>query len=72
MSNMSDYEINEKDIETVLRYLKIHNPKNADRDYAVQLLEAMQVTAHDIVQSGVFTDEELLSAIKSVEEKRSN
>jgi hypothetical protein len=72
MSNMSDYEINEKDIETVLRYLKIHNPENADRDYAVQLLEAMQDTAHNIVQSGVFTDDELLGAIKSVEEKRSN
>jgi TRAP-type uncharacterized transport system substrate-binding protein len=72
MSNMSDYEINEKDIETVLRYLKIHNPENADRDYAVQLLKAMQNTAHNIVQSGVFADEELLNAIKSVEEKRSN
>jgi TRAP-type uncharacterized transport system substrate-binding protein len=72
MSNMSDYEINDKDIETVLRYLKIHNPENTDRDYAVQLLKAMQNTAHNIVQSGVFTDEELLNAIKSVEEKRSN
>jgi threonine synthase len=72
MSNMSDYEINDKDIETVLRYLKIHNPENADRDYAVQLLEAMQNTAHNIVQSGVFTDNELLNAIKSVEEERSN
>ena len=72
MGNMSDYEINEEDIKAVLRYLKIHNPENADRDYAVQLLEAMQDTAHNIVQSGIFTDEELLSAIKSVEEKRSN
>ncbi len=36
---MSGYIINEDDIEKMLRFLELHDPKNADRDYAVQLLE---------------------------------
>ena len=49
MSDMSSYEINEEDIESVVKYLKIHDPENADRDYAIQLLEAMQQTAKELV-----------------------
>lgn len=49
---MSDYVLNEKDIESTIKYLKIFDPKNADRDYAIQLLEVMQITAKDIVKDG--------------------
>ncbi len=49
---MSDYVLNEKDIESTIRYLKIFDPKNADRDYAIQLLEVMQSTAEGIVKDG--------------------
>lgn len=46
---MSDYEINEKDIESVLEYLSHHDSANADREYAVQLLYSMQETAKELV-----------------------
>lgn len=49
---MSGYAINEKDIESVIRYMKIFDPKNADRDYAIQLLELMQGMAIDVVKTG--------------------
>lgn len=43
---MSDYEINEKDIESVVRYLKIFHPENANREYAVEMLVYLQATFH--------------------------
>jgi hypothetical protein len=49
---MGDYVLNEKDIESTIKYLKIFDPKNADRDYAIQLLAVMQITAKDIVKDG--------------------
>lgn len=49
---MSDYAINEKDIESVIRYMKIFDPKNADRDYAIQLLEVMQGIAMEVAKEG--------------------
>lgn len=49
---MSDYVLNEKDIKSTIKYLKIFDPKNADRDYAIQLLEVMQIIAKDIVKDG--------------------
>lgn len=47
---MSEYEKNEKDIESVINYLKIYDPENADREYAVQLLELMEGLASDLVK----------------------
>jgi hypothetical protein len=45
---MSDYEINEKDIDSVIRYLKIHDPDNATPEKAIALLEEMQAGIHEI------------------------
>ena len=56
---MSDYVLNEADIEKVLNYLRIHDPKNADRDYAIQKLELMMSTASEIVHSSGLSDEEI-------------
>ena len=42
-------EITEEDITKVINYLKIHEPKNADREYAVQLLESMNEYAKELV-----------------------
>jgi hypothetical protein len=48
---MKDYEINEKDIQSVIHHLELHDPKNADRDYAIQLLGIMQEIAGNLVRS---------------------
>lgn len=52
MHKMTGYKINEKDIQSVIRYLKIHDPENADREYAIQILELM----HDIAKRMVKKD----------------
>jgi hypothetical protein len=64
-TDMSNYEFTEVDIQKVLNYLTIHSPENADRDYAIQLLEQMQDKAFNIVNSGVLTDEEIEQALES-------
>lgn len=64
-TDMSNYEFTEEDVQKVLNYLTIHSPENADRDYAVQLLEQMQDKAFNIVNSGVLTDEEIEQALES-------
>lgn len=61
---MEGYQINEKDIETVIRYLKIHDPKNADRDYAIQYLESLQGVASEIAQNNSELAEILRQALK--------
>jgi hypothetical protein len=36
------YELNEKDIASIVRYLKIHEPENATRERAIALLEDLR------------------------------
>lgn len=40
------YEINEKDIESVIRWLKINDPQNANREKAVAMLQDMKAGFH--------------------------
>ncbi len=61
---MSDYVLNEEDIEKVINYLKIHDPKNADRDYAIQKLELMMSSASEIVRSGALSDEQIQQGLE--------
>lgn len=61
-----DYQINEEDIQAIIRYQKIHDPENADRDYAIQLIEAMQSFGSELARS----DEALAEAIKKVNAKK--
>lgn len=47
MTNIpDDYELNEKDIESTIRFLKIHDPENANRETAIEFLEYMRLAAH--------------------------
>ncbi len=61
---MSDYVLNEADIAKMLNFLRIHDPENADRDYAIQKLESMMSTASEAVRNGGLTDEELEQEFK--------
>ena len=45
---MKNYQMNEKDIECVINYLKIFDPKNATPEMAIELLEYMQATYHNM------------------------
>jgi len=41
-----DYEINEKDIDSVLRFLKLNDPEHATPEMAIAILERMQAAFH--------------------------
>ncbi len=53
------YEINEKDIESVINFLKIHDPENAKPEMAIEILEAMQAKFHMMTH----TDPDMLKQI---------
>ena len=43
-----DYEINEKDIDSVLHYLKLTDPSNATPEIAIAMLEDMHAVSHTL------------------------
>lgn len=47
-TQMTDYEINEKDIDTVLNILKKSDPEHATPEMAISILENMQATFHEL------------------------
>lgn len=42
----NEYEINEKDIDSVIRYLKTVDPENATPETAIDILEELQARVH--------------------------
>ena len=50
---------------SVIKYLKIHNPENADREYAIQLLNLMQNSMGQIARSVDLTDDQIQQAMSS-------
>ena len=64
MKDAIGYEINEKDIATVIRHLKIHDPANADREYAIQVLELMHEIAKRVANADLEAAELFLEALK--------
>lgn len=72
---MDAYKISEEDIAAIIRNLEIHDPQNADREYALQILEIMSKIAKRVVAKGPeFTDLFLqaLSEKKKEEEDQRN
>ncbi len=65
---MSDYKINEQDIDSVIRYLKIHDPVNATPEKAIAMLEELQAGIHNIGHE----DPELLKKLQEMLRKDSN
>ncbi len=41
---MEHYKITDDDIQGIIYYLKVYHPENANREYAVELLEYMKAT----------------------------
>lgn len=62
-----EYHQNEEDVQKVIRYLQIHDPKNANREYAIQYIESMQGFGNELARS----DEGLAEAVKKkLDEKK--
>ena len=63
--NLHLYEDKET-IQKTLRYLEIHDPENATRDYAIGFLKFMQRFAHVASRSEGFDFEKFLKEYQSV------
>jgi hypothetical protein len=46
-----NYEISEKDIESVIRWLKINDPENATHEKAVALLQDLKAGFHGMAHN---------------------
>ena len=53
------YELNEKDIESTIRFLKTIDPEHATPEMAIEILEHLQMTFHTMSHD----DPELLEKI---------
>ena len=61
------YKINEKDIDSVLRFLKTTDPENATPEMAIAILEELHARVHELAH----TDPELLKEIlKDIKKKK--
>ena len=64
-----DYQINEKDIDSVLRFLKLTDPERATPEMAIALLEHMKDAFHNMA----LEDPDMLQKIyKDMKSKRSS
>jgi len=45
------YEINEKDIESTIRFLTVYDPENANRETAISLLEDLRAGFHGMAHN---------------------
>lgn len=66
---MSDYEITEKDIESVVNYLKIFHPENANKEFATEMLEYLKASFHRLALTDPDALEELYKAFESSKSK---
>lgn len=46
-TKLEDYELNEKDIDSILNYLRIFDPKHATPENAIAFLEYLRVGVHE-------------------------
>jgi len=66
------YQINEKDIDAVLNYLKIFDPENATLEMAIELLEYMQEKYHRMSHENPEQIKEIYEELKMKKKLRTN
>lgn len=63
------YDINEKDIESMVNYLRIFEPENASREYAFEFLKYMKLGAR---RTGFTNPDELHKQLEAFKKSKSN
>lgn len=64
-SYMPEYEIDEKDIDSVINWLKINDPENANPEYAIEFIAELRKRVHENAQGESEQDlKQLLEQIK--------
>lgn len=62
-----EYHESEEDIQAIIRHLKTTDPKNANRDYAIQYIESMKGFGGELARA----DESLAETLKKkLDEKK--
>lgn len=61
------YDINEKDIESVVNYLRIFQPEDANHDFAIEFLKYMKLTTR---RTGRIDPEELERQLEGFKKTR--
>ena len=72
MTDTKKYQINEKDIESVLRFLKLTDPDHATPEMAIDILEHMQATFHSMRHQNPETLEKIYVELKKQKELSRN
>lgn len=66
------YQINQKDIDSVVNFLKITDPENATPEVAIQLLEHFKATFHELAHENLDGLQELYEKLKREQKIRIN
>lgn len=70
---MNTYQITDEDVDGVVRYMEIHHPEKADRDYCRTLLEYVKSSLHQIARNNPDDIEALYEKYEaSLKEKTDN
>ncbi len=64
------YEINDKDIESVINFLKLTDPKNATPEMAIEVLEYLQKRIHSLAHADPGKLKEIYSEFKKTRKTR--
>lgn len=52
--------VSEEAIDKAINYLKLHDPSNANRDYAIGLLKSMQIAANTMADASTLNFEDFV------------
>lgn len=72
MSKVRGYQINEKDIESVLKFLKATDPENATPEMAIALLEYLKASVHAMAHDNPEKLKEIYEELKRQKKLRIN
>lgn len=64
------YELNEKDIDSMLNWLKINRPEYATPEFAIDVLEELHATLHTMSHEEPDNLDDMNTALNRVIEKR--
>jgi predicted solute-binding protein len=72
MNQTGGYQLNEKDIESVLNFLKLTDPENATPETAIDLLEYYKATFHNLAHEDLGKLKEVYKKLKKEKKLKSN
>ncbi len=72
MAKTGGYQMNEKDIESVIKFLKITDPENATPEVAILILERLQATFHTMSHEDPEKLKEIYESLKKEKKLKVN